>query len=366
MIKVENVTKKYGNYVAVDNMNFEVKEGEIVGFLGPNGAGKTTTMSMITGFIEPTSGTIEINGYNVSKKAKKAKREIGYMPETTPLYNELTPKEFVRYMAELKGVSRKTKKEEVQRVLKAVNIEDVQNKLIRNLSRGYKQRVSLAGALVGNPKVLILDEPTVGLDPKQVTQIRNLIKSLRKDHTVILSSHILSEISQICEKVIIINKGKLIAIDTPQNLEDKTGEENVLLVTVEDSENKIEEVVKEMKEIKEIKLLKELPDGTKQYSITSRENKDIRKDIFSSFAKNGITIFELKKAEATLEEAFIGLIDSQKVEKEKTKEEIKKEKQEEKQKVKEEKEKIKEEKKKDKEAKKENKSEENKQEGGDK
>ena len=359
MIKVENVTKKYGNYVAVDNMNFEVKEGEIVGFLGPNGAGKTTTMSMITGFIEPTNGTIEINGYNVSKKAKKAKREIGYMPETTPLYSELTPKEFVRYMAELKGVPRKTRKEEIQRVLKAVNIEDVQNKLIKNLSRGYKQRVSLAGALVGNPKVLILDEPTVGLDPKQVTQIRSLIKSLRKDHTVILSSHILSEISQICEKVIIINKGKLIAIDTPQNLEDKTGEENVLLVTVEDAENKIEDVVKEMQEIREIKLIKELPDGTKQYSIIAKDNKDIRKEIFSNFAKNEITIFELKKAETTLEDAFIGLIDSQKVEEVKTKEEIKKEKQEEKQK-------LKEAKKKDKEAKKENKQKEDKKEGGDK
>ena len=355
MIKVENVTKKYGNYVAVDNMNFEVKEGEIVGFLGPNGAGKTTTMSMITGFIEPTNGTIEINGYNVSKKAKKAKREIGYMPETTPLYSELTPKEFVRYMAELKGVPRKTRKEEIQRVLKAVNIEDVQNKLIKNLSRGYKQRVSLAGALVGNPKVLILDEPTVGLDPKQVTQIRSLIKSLRKDHTVILSSHILSEISQICEKVIIINKGKLIAIDTPQNLEDKTGEENVLLVTVEDAENKIEDVVKEMQEIREIKLIKELPDGTKQYSIIAKDNKDIRKEIFSNFAKNEITIFELKKAETTLEDAFIGLIDSQKVEEVKTKEEIKKEKQ-----------KLKEAKKKDKEAKKENKQKEDKKEGGDK
>ncbi len=359
MIKVENVTKKYGNYVAVDNMNFEIKEGEIVGFLGPNGAGKTTTMSMITGFIEPTSGKIEINGYNVSKKAKKAKREIGYMPETTPLYSELTPKEFVRYMAELKGVSRKVKKEEVQRVIKAVNIEDVQNKLIRNLSRGYKQRVSLAGALVGNPKVLILDEPTVGLDPKQVTQIRNLIKSLGKDHTVILSSHILSEVSQICEKVIIINKGKLVAIDTPENLEDKTAQENMLIVTVEDQENKINDVVKEIPEIKDIKLIKELPDGTKRYSISSVENKDIRKDIFSNFAKNEITIFELKKAEATLEDAFIGLIDSQKIEKEKTKKEIKQEKQEEK-------ERIKEEKKKEKQAKKESKAEKNKKEGGDK
>lgn len=273
--------------------------------------GKTTTMNMITGFIESTSGHIEVEGYDISKKAKKAKRQIGYMPETTPLYNDLTPKEFINYIAELKGVSAKTRKEEVQRILKEVNIQDVQNKLIRNLSRGYKQRVSLAGALVGNPKVLILDEPTVGLDPKQVIQIRNLIKSLGKEHTVILSSHILSEISQICEKVIIINKGKLIAVDTPENLEGKVKEENSLLVTIEDTENKINSISKNIKNIKTIKLIKKLPDGTKQYSIISKDNSDIRKEIFEVFAKNGITIFELKKSEATLEEAFINLIDKQ-------------------------------------------------------
>ncbi len=327
MIKVENVTKKYGNYVAVDNMNFEVKEGEIVGFLGPNGAGKTTTMSIITGVIEPTDGHVEINGYNVSKKANKAKREIGYMPETTPLYNELTPKEFVSYMSELKGVKRKERKIEIERVIKAVNIEDVQNKLIRNLSRGYRQRVSLAGALVGNPKVLILDEPTVGLDPKQVTQIRNLIKSLGKEHTVILSSHILSEVSQICQKVIIINKGKLIAIDTPENLEKKEAGGNILLVTVEDTENKINETVKKMENVKEITLLKTLPDGTKQYSISAKGDKDIRKEVFAEFAKSGMTIFELKKAETSLEDVFIDLIDKQKETSSKTKEQIKKEKQ---------------------------------------
>lgn len=288
--------------------------------------GKTTTMNMITGFIESTKGNIEINGYDISKKSKKAKREIGYMPETTPLYNELTPKEFVSYMAELKGVPRRVRKEEIQKVLKEVNIEDVQNKLIRNLSRGYRQRVSLAGALIGNPKVLILDEPTVGLDPKQVIQIRNLIKSLGKDHTIILSSHILSEISQICEKVIIINKGNLVAIDTPENLEKTVKEEHALLVTVEDPENKINEVVKGINDVQEIKFLKELSDGTKQYSLVSKNNADIRKEIFEIFAKSGITIFELKKSETTLEEAFIDLIDKQKPEEENVKKEIKQEK----------------------------------------
>ena len=311
MIKVKNVTKQYGDYVAVNNMSFEIKEGEIVGFLGPNGAGKTTTMNMITGYIEPSKGSIEINNYNVSKKPRKAKREIGYMAETTPLYNELTPREFIQYMAELKGVSRKERKAEIERVLKAVNIEDVQNKLIKNISRGYRQRVSLAGALVGNPKVLILDEPTVGLDPKQITQIRALIKSLGKDHTVLLSSHILSEISQICEKVIIINNGKLIAIDTPENLEGKIERKNTLLVTVEDKENKIEETIKQIEDVKEIKLIKEFPDGTKQYSIMPKDDKDIRKEIFNKFAKENITIFELKKEETTLEEAFIGIIDNE-------------------------------------------------------
>lgn len=359
MIKVENVTKKYGSHTAIDNISFEIKEGEIVGFLGPNGAGKTTTMSIITGYIEPNSGHVEIGGYNVSKKARKAKREIGYMPETTPLYNELTPKEFITYMAELKSVPRKERKAEVERVIKAVNIDDVQNKLIRNLSRGYRQRVSLAGALVGNPKVLILDEPTVGLDPKQVTQIRSLIKSLGKDHTVILSSHILSEVSQICEKVIIINKGKLIAIDTPENLEKKEAGENTLLVTVEDPEGKINDTVKAMPNVRDIKLVKEIPDGTKQYSIFAKGDKDIRKDIFASFAKCGITIFELKKAEISLEDAFIDLIDNQKEEPSKTKEEIKKEKQEQKEKNKKDKENKKAEKNKQKENKK-------KEKGGDK
>lgn len=308
MIKVENVTKKYGSFVAVDNISFEIGEGEIIGFLGPNGAGKTTTMSMITGFIEPTEGKIEIDGYDISKKAKKAKREIGYMPENVPLYNDLTVKEFITYMAELKKVKRKEKKEEVQRVIKATQIDDVQNKLIKNLSRGYKQRVSMAGALVGNPKVLLLDEPTVGLDPKQVTEIRSLIKSLGKNHTVILSSHILSEISQICEKVIIINKGKIIAQDTPQNLEEKVTTENSLMVTVEDKENKFEEIIKNIEDVTAINLLNTNSDGTIKYLVKSKEEKDIRKDVFEAAAKNGITILEIKKSEVTLEDAFINLI----------------------------------------------------------
>lgn len=308
LIQVKNITKKYGSFVAVDNINFAIKEGEIVGFLGPNGAGKTTTMNMITGFIDPTEGEIIVDGYDILKKPQKAKREIGYMPEGVPLYYELTVKEFVSYMADLKRIPKKEKKENIQKVLEETNLNEVQNKLIRNLSRGYKQRVSMAGALVGNPKVLILDEPTVGLDPKQITEIRNLIKSLGKNHTIILSSHILSEISQICEKVIIINQGKIVAIDTPQNLENTAVQENVITVMVEDPENKIEEVIKTIQKVKQIKFIKDNEDGTKQYSITAQGESDLRKEIFEKFAKEKITIFELKRAEVTLEDAFMKLI----------------------------------------------------------
>ena len=308
MIQVENITKKYGSFTAVNNINFEIEEGEIVGFLGPNGAGKSTTMNMITGFIEPTSGRIIVDGYDISKKPKKAKKQIGYMPEGVPLYNDLTVKEFVSYMADLKEVIKKEKKDKVQKVIEQTDLRNVQNKLIKNLSRGYKQRVSLAGALVGDPEMLILDEPTVGLDPKQITEIRNLIKGLGKTHTIILSSHILSEISQICNKVIIINYGKIIAEDTPKNLEEKVKKQNQLSVTVEDKETKIEEVTRQIKEIREIKLVKDNEDGTKEYIITANENQDIRKEIFEKYAKNNITIFELKKNEATLEDAFMKLI----------------------------------------------------------
>ena len=314
MIEVKNVTKKYGSHIAVDNISFDVKDGEVVGFLGPNGAGKSTTMNMITGFIEPTQGQIIINGNDISKRPRKAKKEIGYMPENVPLYYELTPREFIIYMAELKMVERKKRKEEVEKVIKETGLQDVQNKLIRNLSRGYKQRVSLAGALVGNPDVIILDEPTVGLDPKQITEIRNLIKELGKKHTVILSSHILSEVSQICEKVVIINKGKIVAIDSPENLEKSTKEKNGISVTVEDPKENMNKIKEKIPEIESIELVKDNEDGTKQYIIISSADIDLRKKLFDILPKEEIVIFELKKTETTLEDAFIKLIDSTKVE----------------------------------------------------
>ena len=310
MIEVKNVTKKYGNFLAVDNISFTVKDGEVVGLLGPNGAGKSSTMNMITGFIEPTEGTITINGYDAISKPIKAKSQIGYMPEGVPLYAELTVKEFVTYMAELKKVPRKERKQSVEKVLEETGIKDVEKKLIRNLSRGYKQRVSLAGALVGNPEVIILDEPTVGLDPKQITEIRKLIKELGKKHTVILSSHILSEVSQICERVIILDKGKILAIDTPENLEKKTQEKNVIIITVEDKENNMEKIKKDIPEMLECKLIKNNDDGTKQYVLKSNVDVDLRRKLFDILPKKNITIFELKKAEKSLEDAFLALIET--------------------------------------------------------
>lgn len=332
MIEVKNVTKKYGSFTAVDDISFEVKDHEIVGFLGPNGAGKSTTMNMITGYIEPTKGKIIINGHDISKSPIRAKKQIGYMPENVPLYPDLTVKEFVTYMAELKRVEKKKRKQEVTDILQKTGLIDVQNKLIKHVSRGYKQRVSLAGALVGNPEVLILDEPTVGLDPKQITEIRELIKSLGKNHTVILSSHILSEVSQICEKVIIINHGKIVAIDTPENLENKTNNNNSIIVTVEDKDNKVSSIKDKLDGITDIKLTKENDDNTKTYIVTAKPETDIRAEVFNTFNKEGITVLELKKAENSLEDAFLKIIndedDTAKSAKQKREEESKKRKEE--------------------------------------
>lgn len=307
MIELKNVTKKYGNFKAVDNISFKIEKGEVVGFLGRNGAGKTTTMKMITGLIEPTDGEIFIEDEKISRKSRKC---IGYMPENTPLYQELTVKEFIDYMAELKGLKRQERKQQVQKLITDLGLADVENKLIRNISRGYKQRVSLSGALIGNPDILILDEPTVGLDPKQVIEIRNLIKSLRKNHTVFISSHILSEISQMCQKVIIINKGKIVAIDTPNNLEKKIAR-NSIVINIEDPNENIEKIKEKIPEIIEIKFIKKLEKNIKQYEIFVKENTDIRKKLFEVLPQENISILELKNSEVGLEEAFINLIESE-------------------------------------------------------
>ncbi len=280
---------------------------------------------MLTGFIEQTSGEIIVDGYDMLKKPKKAKKEIGYMPEGVPLYTDLTVKEFVNYMAEIRKVDKKTRKEQVEKIIEKTGLKNVEKKLIKNLSRGYKQRTGMAGALVGEPKILILDEPTVGLDPKQITEIRNLIKELGKDHTIILSSHILSEVSQICNKVIIINKGKLVAIDTPEHLvinkgklvaidtpehlENKVSNKNCIYVTVEDTENKMDTIKDKISEIEKINFVEKYEDGTKQYVIESKEGVDLRKVLFTELAKENITIFEMKKADSTLEDAFMKIIE---------------------------------------------------------
>ena len=312
MIELKNVTKKYNNFKAIDDISFKIEEGEIVGFLGPNGAGKSTTMSIITGYIEPTKGKIIVNGYDISQKAKQAKRQIGYMPENVPLYSELTVKEFIAYMADLKLVKRKEKKSEIERVLKQTGLTEVKSKLIRNLSRGYKQRVSLAGALIGNPPILILDDPTVGLDPKQVTEIRNLIKSLKEKHTILISSHILSEINQMCNKIIIINNGKIVKIDKTENIEAETQNNNSdtkeLIITVEEQNIELPEIAKKIKAIKSITLIDQ-NDNEKNYSIHYEGNEEIRKDLLKMCIDKDINIIEIKKKEISLEDAFLKIID---------------------------------------------------------
>ena len=312
MIELKNVSKKYGDFLAVNNISFNIDDGEIIGLLGPNGAGKSSIMNMITGFIDATSGEIIVDNDNIEKKPKVAKSKIGYMPEGVPLYMDLTPFEFVSFMSELRGVSKKDRKYAVNKALEATKISEVKNQLIKTLSRGYKQRVSMAGAIVGEPPILIFDEPTVGLDPKQILEIRELIKELGKTHTVIFSSHILSEVSQICKKVIIINKGEVVAIDTPENLESKMTTSNSVMVISDPLEDKMDKVKEILFDVDEISLVKENDDGTKQYIITTPKDIDLRKQIFDCFSSIKITILEMKKVESSLEDAFIKLISADK------------------------------------------------------
>lgn len=304
MIELKNITKTYGDFKVLDNVNFKVEKGEVVGFLGQNGAGKTTTMKIITGLTEPTDGMVLINGEIIGKKNKT---KIGYMPENTPLYNSLTVREFIDFMGEIKGIKKNERKKAVDELSKKLNLESVLNKIIKNISRGYRQRVSMAGALIGNPEILILDEPTVGLDPKQVIEIRNLIKSLKGEHTIILSTHILSEINQICDRVIIIEKGKIIATDTTENLE-KQLDNNTINIIVEDPNNNIDKIKKEIKEINEINFIKNRENNEIEYEIKISNGIDIRKELMSIMPQFDITIVELRKSKSTLEEVFVNLI----------------------------------------------------------
>ena len=295
MIEVKNLTKKYNNTVAVDNISFKINEGEVVGFLGPNGAGKTTTMNMITGYIEPTSGKIFVNGYDIDSKPKMAKKQFGYLPESVPLYNELTVTEFISFMADLKLVPKKEKKAEISRVINEAGLEGVKRVLIKNLSRGY-----------------ILDEPTVGLDPKQVSEIRSLIKDLGKSHTVLISSHILSEISQMCSKIMIIQKGKIIAIDTPDNLEKNTSETTLVEVTVEGKEFNSNAIKRAIPSISNIELLSYSEENNESiYVISCKNNQDIRKELMKVCSNENIMILEIHKKEQSLEEAFLKITEEE-------------------------------------------------------
>lgn len=313
MIEVNNITKTYGSRKAVDNISFSVDTGEIVGFLGPNGAGKSSTMKMITGFMPPTSGTVKIAGYDIIEDAIKAKKHIGYLPEVPPLYLDMTVEAYLAFVCELKEVPRKDRKSTIDKVVNEIGLKDVRNRLIKNLSKGFKQRVGLAQAIIGDPDVLILDEPTVGLDPKQIKEIRDIIKKLGEKHTIILSTHILPEVSMICDRVIIINKGKIVAIDTTENLTDSLSKSKRYFLKVAGPQDKINPILKELSGIKDFKTVENKGENCIDINIDTVVDKDLRKDIFFSFAKCNIPIIEFRPVSYSLEEIFLQLTTDEEV-----------------------------------------------------
>lgn len=307
MITISHLTKEYGKKIALDDVGFTVYEGEVLGFLGPNGAGKSTTMNIITGYISSTSGTVEIDGFNILENPVDAKKRIGYLPEQPPLYPDMVVYDYLEFIYDLKKVKADDKKEHIQNIINEVGIDGVKKRKIGNLSKGYKQRVGLAGALIGDPSVLILDEPTVGLDPKQIIEIRNLIKDLGARRTVILSSHILSEISAVCERVIIISKGKIVAEDTPENLSERFGRNNKLMLRATGEASDIELLLKSIENVVSVKMLKHNEEGSCDFEIEASVEIDIEfgKKLFFSFAEKGIAIIMQKKVEDSLEDIFI-------------------------------------------------------------
>lgn len=312
MIQLTNVSKKYGNIMAVNNLNFSVEKGEILGFLGPNGAGKTTTMNIITGYIPPSEGTVKINGMDILEDSNKVRKLIGYAPEIPPLYFEMTVEEYLLFVAELKKIANKERTDSIERVMELTKIEDVRKRLINNLSKGYKQRVGIAQALLGEPEVLILDEPTAGLDPKQIIEIRNLIKELGKNHTIILSSHILPEINAVCERVIIINKGEIVAIDAPDKLSNSLSNTTKIEARIEGPTDNITKVIKNIEGVRSVASTEE--EGGAQYIIETEPSTDIRKTLFFSMADNKYPILEMKKHGLSLEEVFLQLTTTEKEE----------------------------------------------------
>ena len=307
MIEVTNLTKKYGDHIAVDHLSFRVEKGQIYGFLGPNGAGKSTTMNIITGYLAATEGTVTIDGKDVQKDPEEAKRAIGYLPELPPLYVDMTVREYLEFVAELKKVPKKERKQQIDEVMEMTQITDMQQRLIRNLSKGYRQRVGLAQAILGYPEVIILDEPTVGLDPKQIIEIRDLIRKLGENHTVILSSHILSEVSAVCDHIMIIAHGKLVASDSPENLQKLMSGSMELNLEVKGSAAAVKSALQEISQIDRIEENTEASKNVAKMKVISKENADIREQVFYALADAKLPILEMTHAEKSLEDIFLEL-----------------------------------------------------------
>ena len=307
MIKVENVTKRYGNKTAVDDVTFEVQKGEIVGFLGRNGAGKSTTMNIITGYISSTTGSASVDGYDILKSPLEVKKRIGYLPEQPPLYMDMTVREYLSFVSDIKHVPGAKKTAHIGDVCDLVGIADMRGRLIRNLSKGYKQRVGLAQALIGNPEVLILDEPTVGLDPRQIIEIRKLIKDLGKDHTVILSSHILPEVADVCERVIIIDKGRIVAQDTLENLSSNVNEITRLTLRIQGEEGNVRKALREVRGVRYVEVLGIKEAGTVDFLVESERNQDVRADVFRAMVSLQRPVLMLRSLDMTLEDIFLQL-----------------------------------------------------------
>ena len=306
MIKVENLTKRYGTHCAVNNISFQVGKGEILGFLGPNGAGKSTTMNILTGYLSATDGTVTINGHDILDNPNAAKASIGYLPEIPPLYPDMTVKEYLNFMCDLKKCAL-PRQRHLAEICKVMKIEHVYNRLIKNLSKGYKQRVGMAQALIGNPPVLILDEPTVGLDPNQIIEIRSLIKTLGKNHTVILSSHILPEIEAVCDRIVIINDGKIVADDTAENLSNNLSKDRRLLVSIEGPEKEVAQLIKNINGVEDVTIMSNKATGVSDYAILTADGADIRRDLFERLAQRQWILLSSKSMALTLEDIFINL-----------------------------------------------------------
>jgi ABC-2 type transport system ATP-binding protein len=308
MIEIRNLTKNYGTIKAIHNVDFTVDKGEVLGFLGPNGAGKTTTMNIITGYIPSSEGTVKVCGYDIMENPREVKKHIGYLPEQPPVYLDMTVSDYLDFVADLKLVDKKRKKNHIDDIMDMVKIGEHRGRLIKNLSKGYRQRVGLAQALIGSPDVLILDEPTVGLDPKQIIEIRNLIKGLGKVHTIIISSHILPEVSAVCDRVVIINKGEIAAIDTPENLSKSFGSASSLSVTIVGPKNSVMSSIKELDGVKYVEKNKEKEKDAINYLIESDSSIDIRQPLFFTMAKLGYPIIELRSEGMSLEDIFLHIV----------------------------------------------------------